>query len=315
MKFQEESFAYVVGVDVSKAKLDIALPTESLTIENNPQAIQQLVNRIKADSVIVVLEATGGYESQLVQVLHDHEIALAVVNPRRVRDFAKAIGVDAKTDPIDARVIAYYGEVAKPAPQLPKSDEAKKLVALVERRRQLQGFIGQEKNRLQQLDDVEIKKLIQKSLEWLKKQLNTVDKRLAKAIKQLAAGDQRKIEILASAKGIGPVTIATFLAELPELGELNRNEIAKLVGVAPMNNDSGQKPRKRKTLGGRSYVRRVLYMATLTATRFNPTIRKFYQHLLAEGKEKKVALVAAMRKFLTILNSLIKKDELWQTSA
>ena len=308
-----ESFTCVVGVDVSKAKLDVALHEKSLTIENNTKAIRQLINRIKADSVIVVMEATGGYENQLVQMLHDHEIALAVVNPRRVRDFANAIGMDAKTDPIDARVIAYYGEVAKPAPQPAKSEQAKKLRALVERRRQLQGHIGQETNRVQQVDDIEIKKLIQKSLEWLKKQLKSLDKRLAKATKQLAA-EQRKIEILESAKGIGPVAISTFLAELPELGALNRNEIAKLVGVAPMNNDSGQKPKKRKTIGGRSYVRRVLYMATLSATRFNPTIRKFYQHLLAEGKEKKVALVAAMRKFLTILNSLIKKDELWKTS-
>ena len=160
MKFHE-SFTYVVGVDVSKAKLDVALPMESLAIGNNPMAIQQLVNRIKADSVIVVMEASGGYENQLVQMLHDHEIALAVVKPRRVRDFASRIGVDAKTDPIDARLLAYYGEVAKPAPQLAKSEEAKKLAALVERRRQLLGLIGQEKNRLHQVDDVEIKKLIQ----------------------------------------------------------------------------------------------------------------------------------------------------------
>jgi transposase len=142
-----------------------------------------------------------------------------------------------------------------------------------------------------------------------------VDERLAKSIKQPAAGHQRKIEILGSAKGIGPVAISTFLAELPELGELNRNEIARLVGVAPINNDSGQHAGKRRTMGGRSYVRRVLYMATLSATRHNPTIRNFYLRLVANGKEKKVALVAAMRKFLTILNTLIKKDELWKTSA
>ena len=311
----QESFDYVVGVDVSKAKLDVALPNEALTIENNTKAIQQLVDRMKSDSVIVVMEATGGYENQLVQALHNHGIALAVVNPRRVRDFAKGIGRDAKTDPIDARVIAFYGEIVKPAPQLAKSDEAKKLGALVERRRQLLGLIGQEKNRLQQVDDTDIKELIQKSLEMLKKQLKTVDQRLAKAIKTPGTNNQRKIEILESAKGIGPVAISTFLAELPELGELNRNEIAKLVGVAPINNDSGQQAGKRRTIGGRSYVRRVLYMATLSATRFNPTIRKFYQHLLANGKEKKVALVAAMRKFLTILNTLIKKDELWKTSS
>lgn len=258
MKSTGPSFDYVVGVDVSKAKLDIALPNESFTIENTTKAIQQqLVDRLQDKSAIVVMEATGGYESQLVQLLHDHKIALAVVNRRRVRDFANAIGMDAKTVPIDARVIAYYGEVAKPAPQPAKSEQAKKLGALVERRRQLQSHIGQETNRVQQVDDVEIKKLIQKSLDWLKKQLKCVDKRLAKAIKQLET-EQRKVEILESAKGIGPVAIRTFLAELPELGERNRNEIAKLVGVAPMNNDSGQKPRKRKTIGGRSYVRRVL---------------------------------------------------------
>ena len=313
MKFQK-SFACVVGVDVSKEKLDLALPKESLTIKNNAKAIQQLVDRIKSDDVIVVMEATGGYENQLVQALHNNGIALAVVNPRRVRDFAKAIGMDAKTDPIDAGVIAYYGETVKPAPQLAKSDEAKKLGAFVERRRQLLGLIGQEKNRLQQVDDADIKKLIQKSLEMLQKQLKTVDQRLAKAIKQPGAGNQRKIEILESAKGIGPVAISTFIAELPELGKLNRNEIAKLVGVAPMNNDSGKKEKKRKTIGGRSYVRRVLYMATLTATRHNPTIRRFYLRMLANGKEKKVALIAAMRKLLTILNTLIKKDELWSTS-
>lgn len=310
-----ESFAYVIGVDVSKAKLDIALPNESLTIENNTKAIQQLIARVKSDSVIVVMEATGGYENPLVQALHSHDIALAVVNPRRVREFAKGIGKDAKTDPIDARVIAYYGEIVKPAPQFAKSDDAKKLGALVERRRQLLGLIGQEKNRLQQVDDAEIKKLIQKSLEMLKKQLKTVDELLAKAIKRPAAGHQRKIEILESAKGIGPVAISTLLAELPELGELNRNEIAKLVGVAPINNDSGQQAGKRRTMGGRSYVRRVLYMATLVATRHNPTIRKFYLRLVAKGKEKKVALIAAMRKFLTILNTLIKKDELWKNCA
>lgn len=311
----QKSFAYVVGVDVSKAKLDIALPKESLTIENNAKAIQQLIDRIETDDAIVVMEATGGYERQLVSLLHERRIALAVVNPRRVRDFAKGIGKDAKTDPIDAEVIAYYGEVVKPAPQLAKSNDARKLEALVERRRQLLGLIGQENNRLQQVHDAEIKELIQESLETLKKQLKTVDDRLAKSIKQSAGETQRKVEILESVKGVGPVAISTFLAELPELGNLNRAEIAKLVGVAPINNDSGKHAGKRKVMGGRSYVRRVLYMATLVATRHNPTIRAFYQRLLASGKEKKVALVAAMRKLLTILNVLFKKDELWRHSA
>lgn len=310
----KESFDYVVGVDVSKANLDIALPDESLMIENNTKSFHKLVDRIASDSVIVVMEATGGYENQLVKTLHSQGIALAVVNPRRVRDFAKGIGKDAKTDSIDARTIAFYGQVVKPAPQLPKSEDAKKLAALVERRRQLLGLIGQEKNRLKQVDDLDIKELIEKSSEMLKKQLKTVDERLAKAIKKPAGGNRRKIEILESAKGIGPVAISTFLAELPELGELNRSEIAKLVGVAPINNDSGKHKGKRRTIGGRSYVRRVLYMATLSATRHNPTIRRFYQRLVANGKEKKVALIAAMRKLVTILNTLIKNDELWKTS-
>lgn len=180
-------------------------------------------------------------------------LLLAVVNPRRVRDFAKAIGKDAKMDPIDAGVIAYYGEVVKPAPQLAKSDDAERLEALVERRRQLLGLIGQESNRLQQVYVPEIKKLIQKSLEMLKKQLTTIDDRLAKSIKQSAGESQRKVDILESVKGVGPVAISTFLAELPELGSLNRAEIAKLVGVAPINNDSGQHAGKRKTIGDRSW--------------------------------------------------------------
>lgn len=311
MKATRNSFAYTIGVDVSKAKLDIAFSNESITIENSAEVIQQqLVDRIHGDSVIVVMEATGGYEKQLVSQLHKHGIALAVVNPRRVRDFAKGIGMDAKTDPIDAKVIAYYGEIVKPAPQVAKSVAEKQLRAMVDRRRQLLGLISQEHNRLQQADDENIKKLIGSTIKVLKKQLKTVDVRLAKLVKN-ASEDKRRIQILESVKGFGPIAVSTFLAELPELGELNRNEIAKLVGVAPINNDTGQRSRKRKTMGGRSYVRRVLYMATLVAARHNPAIRKFYQRLLAAGKEKKVALIAAMRKLLTIANTLIKKDELW----
>lgn len=306
-------FTVVIGVDVSKAKLDIAFPEETISIKNTKQDIlTELVGRIDSESAIVVMEATGGYEERLVSLLHEHGISLAVVNPRRVRDFANGIGKDAKTDPIDAGVIAFYGRVVKPAPQLAKSDEEKKLKALVERRRQLLDLIGQETNRLQQTADNEIESYIRKSLEALKKQLKSIDTRLAKCVQE-DTENERKIEIMTSVKGVGPVTISTFLAELPELGELNRAEIAKLVGVAPMNNDTGQRSGKRRTIGGRSYVRRVLYMATLVATRFNPQIKSFYQRLLSRGKEKKVALVAAMRKLLTILNTLIKKDELWQT--
>jgi transposase len=313
-------FSQFVGVDISKATLDFAFVDgtlnngkQSFSIGNTEeQIVGELIGRIKnPQSTIVVMEATGGYEDRLVALLHQYEIPVAVVNPRRVRDFADGIGADAKTDSIDARLIAFYGQVVKPAAQAAKSDEEKKLKALVERRRQLLGSINQESNRLQQTADREIQDYIRQSLETLKKQVKTIDDRLAKCVKASRA-NARRIEILESVKGIGPVAISTFLAELPELGTLNRGQIAKLVGVAPMNRDSGQSTGRRRTFGGRSYVRRVLYMATLVATRFNPKIKAFYQRLVAQGKPKKVALIAAMRKLLTILNTLIKNDVLWK---
>lgn len=307
-------FSQFVGVDVSKATLDVALSDDepTLSINNTPeQIVSELIGRIKnPQSTVVVMEATGGYEDLLVSLLHRHNIALAVVNPRRVRDFALGIGRDAKTDPIDARVIAFYGQVVKPEPQPAKSEEEQKLQALVERRRQLLDLINQENNRIQQTTDREIRGSIQKSLETLKKQVQVIDQRLAKCV-AADTKNARKVEIMESVKGIGPVAISTFLAELPELGTLHRGQIAKLVGVAPMNNDSGQASGRRRTFGGRSYVRRVLYMATLVATRFNPRIKAFYQRLVGEGKPKKVALTAAMRKLITILNTLINRNELW----
>jgi len=307
-------FTQIVGVDVSKAKLDFVLADDQqpLSINNTrKEIVGKLVGQIEnPECTIVVMEATGGYEDQLVTLLHEHKIALAVVNPRRVRNFADGLGWDAKTDPIDARAIAFYGRVVRPEAQMAKSGEEKKLKNLVGRRRQLLDLINQEDNRLKQTADLEIRGYIQQTLETLNKQVKTIDERLAQSVKSNTA-DARKIEILESVKGLGPVTVSTLLAELPELGRLNRGQIAKLVGVAPMNRDSGQVSRKRKTQGGRSYVRRVLYMATLVATRFNCRIKVFYQRLVAQGKPKKVALVAAMRKLLTILNTLVKNDVLW----
>lgn len=314
MKTNQPEFTCVVGVDVAKAKLDIALHNETFTIENNEIAIVTgLIDRLDPDNTLVVMEASGGYEKRLVSMLHQHNIAVSVVNPRRVRDFAKGIGKDAKTEPIDARVISFYGQVVNPSPQPAETEDQKKLGALVQRRRQVLNLIGQEKNRLQQVNDAEIAEFIRESIKSLKKQLTSIDQRLAQSLKQDTV-NRRKIEILTSVKGIGPVAVSTLVAELPELGTLNRNEIAKLVGVAPMNNDTGRRSGKRRIGGGRSYVRRVLYMATLAATRFNPQIRKFYQRLLAAGKQKKVALVAALRKLVVLLNTLIKKDELWQAT-
>lgn len=315
MMNDQSPFSVFVGVDVSKDKLDVAFADgkETLSIDNSQQQIvTELLGRIKSpQGTLVVMEATGGYEELLVTQLHQHHIAVAVVNPRRVRAFAAGIGKDAKTDLIDAQVIAFYGQVVKPAAQAARSDEEKKLQALVERRRQLLDLINQENNRRQQTADPEIQEYIQQSLETLKKQVKTIDERLARCV-QADTANARKVEILVSVKGVGPVAVSTILAKLPELGKLNRGEIAKLVGVAPLNNDSGQASGQRRTFGGRSYVRRVLYMATLVATRFNSRIKTFYQRLLGEGKPKKVALTAAMRKLLTILNTLIKTDQLWK---
>jgi len=314
MTMNDYPFSQFVGVDVSKATLDFALNEESsVSIKNTTeQIVSKLIGAITdPSSTIVVMEATGGYEDRLVTLLHQYNIAVAVVNPRRVRDFARGIGIDAKTDPIDATVISRYGQVVKPAAQVAKSEEDKKLRALVERRRQLLGLVVQERNRLQQTADLEIQDYIRQSLETLQKQVKTIDKRLEKCVKANTE-HARKIEIIGSVKGVGPVTVSTIVAELPELGELNRGQIAKLVGVAPMNRDSGQSSGRRRIIGGRSYVRRVLYMATLTATRHNPRIKRFYQGLLRKGKPKKVALTAAMRKLITILNTLLKKDVLWK---
>lgn len=310
-----ESFALYVGVDVASAELEVFLPTtkETLTVENTrPAIVTRLIPRLAslAQPVLVVVEATGGNEALLVRLLHEHQMLVAVVNPRQVRDFAKGIGRDAKTDRIDAAVLARFGEVVKPLPTQAKSEETEKLGALTTRRNQLLEMINQEQNRLRLTYDQEIRRYIEESLETLKKQVQLLDERLKKCVAE-DQPNQRKVEIFASVKGIGPVTVATLLADLPELGQLNREQIAKLVGVAPINRDSGQHVGKRRVLGGRSTVRRVLYMATLVAIRHNERLKEHYQQLLRRGKLKKVALVACMRKFLTILNTLVKTDQLW----
>jgi transposase len=313
MEMIQNGFNFVIGIDVSKARLDVATgsPCTHESINNDVVSIKRLIAAIEMqrDRTLIVVEATGGYETLLVETLQAASIPVAVVNPRRVRDFAKGIGIDVKTDPIDAKVIARYGEVVQPKPAQPKTQAQKNLAALVVRRRQLLKMINMEKNRLALASNV-VTQLIKDSLKALKKQVKILDTEIAKAV-EFEKNSTRKVEIMQSVKGMGPVAISTFIAELPELGELNRGQIAKLVGVAPINNDSGQHHGKRKTFAGRSSVRRVLYMAALVATRHNPRIKAFYQRLLAGGKPKKLALVAAMRKLLTIINTLIKRDQLW----
>lgn len=317
MEMTLNGYKTVVGVDVSKAKLDVAAGSQGTpeSINNDRASIKQFMAEkiTQRDETLIVVEATGGYETLLVESLQANGIAVAVVNPRRVRDFAKGIGMDAKTDPIDAKVIARYGEVVHPQPAQPKTKQQKILVALVARRRQLLKMINMENNRLGQSNPA-VAKFIKDSLKALKKQVKTLDSQIAEAVGREKTS-KRKVEIMRSVKGMGPVAISTFVAELPELGELNRGQIAKLVGVAPINDDSGQHIGKRKTFAGRGSVRRVLYMAALVATRHNRRIKAFYQRLLASGKPKKLALVAAMRKLLTIINTLIKRDELWSEPA
>jgi len=310
----ETTVSIFVGVDISKASLDFYLPysKEAIRIENAIAPIDALCAKLKKKrKLMVVMEATGGYEHLLRSRLGKHGVPAAVVNPRQVRDFAKGIGIDAKTDPIDAIVISTFGSVVKPRPTAMKSDNDEKRSALVTRRSQLLELMNQEQNRIKQTRDDEAKQSIREMLEFMRKQLKIIDTRLA----QMIANDKenaRIIEILDSVAGVGPVMISTILAQLPELGKLNREEIAKLVGVAPINRDSGKSTGKRYIGGGRSYIRRVLYMSTLAAIRCNSKFKAVYKHLRTMGKERKVAIVACMRKMITTLNALIKNNELWQ---
>lgn len=311
----EVAFSFV-GVDIANGHLDVfrSYDRSYSKTRNQEVSIEKLCVDLKKSgkTIFVVMEASGGYERLLCMGLEKAGIPFAVVNARRVREFARGIGADAKTDPIDAKVIARFGEVVRPIATLMPSDEERAHGALVNRRHQVVDLMTQEKNRLQQAWDPAAKKSIEKMLKHLQKELNSLDKLLAK---MLASDEKnkRKVEILQSFKGIGKVVTSTLVTQLPELGKLSRGKISKLVGVAPMNRDSGQSSGKRFIFGGRGNVRRILYMATLSAIRCNPPIRAYYKKLKEAGKESKVALVACMRKVLTTLNYLIKTDQLCRT--
>jgi len=310
----QESKVYV-GVDVASKHLDLFFPDtrKHERIANDAEQVKSLCTRLKSNSkYMVVMEASGGYESLLCTQLGNHAISYAVVNARRVREFARSMGDDAKTDEIDARVISQFATVLQPIATEAQSDEERRHSALVTRRSQLVDLITQERNRLKQTWDAYAKKSVQKTLKHLENELATIDKLLVKMLKS-DTKNKRKIEILQSAKGIGNVSTSVLLAHLPELGKLNREQIAKLVGVAPMNRDSGGTTGKRFIMGGRGNVPAILYMSTLVAIRHNAKIRAYYTHLKAQKKESKVAIVACMRKFITILNYLIKTDQVWTT--
>jgi transposase len=302
-----------VGIDVGKRWLDVNAygKAEAVRFSNAVEGWDQLITWLKVVTpVLVVMEATGGYERQAFKALCEAGWRVAVVNPVKVRRFAQALGILAKTDKIDACLIARFAHVIRPIPQQPRSGDEEKLAAWVERRRQLVVILTAEKNRLSNCLP-SLRSDLQEHIEYLEEHIL----KLEGEIQELIANDpERKLrsERIDSVPGIGPVTASTMVAELPELGKLNRKQIAALVGVAPFNKDSGKKRGKRKTTGGRAGVRRTLYLAALSASIHNPVIRPHYQSLLKRGKEKKVALVACMRKMLTIVNAMLRKGEMWQ---
>jgi transposase len=305
----------VIGVDVSSEKLDVCDSEGKLssTIENTCEAVYKLAKAIKnREQTLVVCEATGAYEHVLVEAMHDAKIPVAIANPRQVRDFAKGHGFLEKSDRMDARMIMVFGQQVDLHLAPPKTEQEKRHQAIVRRRNQLLELKGQEENRLRQCHHSDVKVLIETMLKALKKQLKQVDHELKKLLTEVSKTEP-KVDILQSVPGVGLVTTSTLICELPELGTLSREKISKLVGVAPMLSQSGKSDRKRSVRGGRSIVRRVIYMATLTASRCNPSIKTFYQRLLKKGKPKKLALVAAMRKLLTILNDMVRRGETWRS--
>ena len=303
-----------VGIDVSKRRLDIAVrPSEEVwSVSNDQGGIDALADRLRSmEPTLVVMEATGGLEFPVAAELAAVEVAVAVVNPRQVRDFAKASGRLAKTDSIDAQALAHFGVAVQPRPSRLPDEQTQALEALLARRRQLMGMIVAEKNRLYRAGEV-VRRNIQRHIAWLQKELKKLDNDLGEMIRQSPLWRTRD-DLLRSVPGVGQVLSVTLLAELPELGSLDSKKIASLVGVAPLNRDSGTMRGRRSIWGGRARIRRVLYMATLVATRRNPVIKAFYDRLCAAGKAKKTAITACMRKLLVILNSMVKHGTHWTT--
>jgi len=308
-----------VGIDVAKASVAIAVrpsggpPVEQWTSETTEAALPVLAARLQALApTLIVLEATGGYEAPVLAALLLVGLPVAVINPRQGRDFAKASGRLAKTDAVDAAVLAHYAETFRPAVYTLPTEDAQALRAVVERRRQLVEMQTAEQQRLKQARVAVVQERIRRHLAWLKTELQDVATDLRQRVEASPTWRAQE-EQLTSVPGVGQTTACVLLAELPELGQLTRKQIAALVGVAPLNQDSGTSLHgKRRVWGGRAGVRATLYMATLAATRWNPVIAAFYQRLLAAGKPAKVALVACLHKLLTLLNALLKHQTCWQ---
>ncbi len=301
-----------VGIDVSKAQLDIALrPEGRFSVPNDEAGFAQVLERLRAvPPALVVLEAPGGLEIPLTGALAAAGVPVVVVNPRQVRDFAKATGQLAKTDALDAQILAHFAEVIRPERRPLPDAHTQTLAAILTRRRQLVEMVVAEKNRLGSARPP-VRTSLRTHITWLERELTHTDTTRAHAIRESPVWREQD-DLLRSAPGVGPVLTTTLLAELPELGTLTGKQISALVGVAPLNRDSGTWRGKRTVWGGRAQIRAVLYMAALVAARFNPVIRAFYQRLCAAGKAKKVALTACMRKLRIILNAMMKHRTSWR---
>lgn len=308
-----ETPAVFIGIDVAKAKLDLAVrPThEHWTAANDPAGIAALVSQLQArQPTLVVLEATGGLELPVAAALTAVALPVAIVNPRQVRDFAKAVGQVAKTDALDAHLLARFAEVIRPPIRPVPAAQAQALAALLARRTQIVGMLVAEQQRLPSTLP-SVRPRVETHIAWLRTEQADLDRELRQAIRSSPVW-REKDDLLRSVPGIGPVLATTLIAELPELGQLNRKQIAALVGVAPLNCESGRLRGRRITWGGRARVRAALYMATLVAIRFNPVIRAFYEQLCGAGKAKKVALTACLHKLLLILNAVLRQRCPWQ---
>ena len=304
-----------IGIDVAKQQLEVAAHESDYQFRcpNKASAFGALIAElISLRPALIVLEATGGLEIRVVSALHAAGLPVVVVNPRQVRDFAKALGQLAKTDRLDARVLAHFAAAIKPPLRPIKSKEEQELDSLTGRRAQLIEMLTDEKNRRASAASDTVRDKIKEHIDWLEEGIAELDKQL-KALLQSSAPWQAKDKILQSVPGIGPVTSFSVIADLPELGTLNRQKISKLVGVAPLNCDSGQQRGTRHIYGGRAQVRRALYMATLTALRWNPVIKEFYERLCANQKPFKVAITACMHKLLNIINVMVRDSTTWKS--
>jgi transposase len=304
--------AVFVGIDISQARLDVALrPGVPFSVSHDEPGIAAVVVQLRELApTLIVLEATGALETALTSALVEAAFPVVVANPRQIRDFAKAGGHLAKTDRLDAQILAHFAEVMRPTPRPLPDAEVRALAALWARRRQLVEMLTAEKNRWLTAPTT-IRKSVRAHITWLEREVARTDADLAEAIQRSPVW-REKNQLLRSVPGVGPVLISTLLAHLPELGTLTQKQIAALVGVASFNRDSGTLRGKRTVWGGRAHVRAVLYMNAIVAARFNPVIRTFYQRLCRAGKAKKVALTACMRKLVIILNAMLKHRTPWQ---